>query len=82
MVTIQICIGSACHLKGSYQIIERLQQLVKENRLESKIEIKAAFCLGNCTNAVSAKIDDEDIISLSPETVDAYFKEDILRRIS
>ena len=26
-----ICIGSSCHLKGSRQVVEKLQALVKEN---------------------------------------------------
>lgn len=29
-----ICIGSSCHLKGSRQVVEKLQALVKENHLE------------------------------------------------
>ena len=28
---VTICIGSACHLKGSREIIQRLQELVKEH---------------------------------------------------
>ena len=28
-----ICIGSSCHLKGTEKVIERLQQLIKENKL-------------------------------------------------
>ena len=32
-----ICIGSSCHLKGSRQIVEQLQYLVKENHLEDKV---------------------------------------------
>ena len=35
---ITICIGSSCHLKGSRQIVEELQRLVKENQLDDKIE--------------------------------------------
>ena len=36
-----ICIGSSCHLKGSRQIVEELQYLVKENNLEDKVELAA-----------------------------------------
>ncbi len=82
MISIQICIGSACHLKGSYLIIESLQRLLKRDRLEASVEIKAAFCLGNCTHAVSVKVNDEETISLSPETVELFYKENILTRLS
>ena len=36
---VTICIGSSCHLKGSRQIIERLQELVKEKHYEDKVEL-------------------------------------------
>ena len=35
---ITICIGSSCHLKGSRQIVEKLQQLVAENNLQDQVE--------------------------------------------
>lgn len=82
MVSIQICIGSACHLKGSYIIIESLQKLIKKDQLESDIEIKAAFCLGNCTHAVAVKVNEEETISVSPDTIHSFYTENILRRIS
>ena len=48
-----ICIGSSCHLKGSRQIVEELQYLVKENNLEDKVELGGTFCMGNCVNGVN-----------------------------
>lgn len=73
MTTIQICIGSACHLKGSYIVIDSLQSLIKRDKLEKDIEIKASFCLGHCTNAVSIKVNDSDIMSVSPDTVEEFY---------
>ena len=37
---ITICIGSSCHLKGSRQIVDELQRLVKENQLSDKIGLQ------------------------------------------
>ena len=65
---INVCIGSACHLKGSYDVIKEFQKVLKEYKLEEKITLKGAFCLNQCTEAVSTKIDNE-IISMSPEKV-------------
>ena len=65
---INVCIGSACHLKGSYDVIKEFQQVIKEYNLEDKIILKGAFCLNHCTEAVSTKIDNE-IISMSPDKV-------------
>ena len=41
---VTICIGSACHLKGSREIIQQLQQLVKEHGVSDKVDLNGAFC--------------------------------------
>ena len=41
-----VCVGSSCHLKGSYDIIELMKKAIKDNKLEDKVTLKATFCLG------------------------------------
>jgi NADH:ubiquinone oxidoreductase subunit E len=77
---ITICIGSSCHLKGSRQVVEQLQDLVAGGGLEDRIELCGAFCMGNCTQDVSVKIDDEPF-SLRPEDVGVFFKDEVLTRL-
>lgn len=72
MIMIQVCIGSACHIKGSYNIINKLQELIKQKGLENQVGIKAAFCLGQCTKAVSVKVNDGEIQSLEEGKVEAF----------
>lgn len=66
---IQICIGSACHLKGSYDVINKFKSIIEEKNLENKLELKSSFCLGKCSEAVSIKVDDGEIISMSADKV-------------
>jgi len=73
MVELSICVGSACHLKGSYDVIEKFKDYVNDNNLTNSIVIKAAFCLGHCTEAVSVKFNDE-IYSVEPKTVESFFE--------
>ena len=40
---VTICIGSACHLKGSREIIAKLQKLVAENGLSDQVDLNGAF---------------------------------------
>jgi NADH:ubiquinone oxidoreductase subunit E len=75
VITIQVCIGSACHLKGSYQVINKLQTLVEEKGLGEQIIIKAAFCLGECTKAVSVKVNEEAVRGLREDEVDTFLEE-------
>jgi len=82
MTTIQVCVGSACHLKGSYNIFNAFQALITEHEIGDKVTIKATFCLDHCSEAVSVKVDDdEEIYSLSVKTVDDFFNKTILPRV-
>jgi len=71
---INVCIGSACHLKGSYDVIKEFQKVLKEYNLEDKIILKGAFCLNHCTEAVSTKVDNV-IYSMSVEKVRPLIEE-------
>ncbi|MDD4121210.1 MAG: (2Fe-2S) ferredoxin domain-containing protein, partial [Clostridia bacterium] len=46
MVKVTVCIGSSCHMKGSRQIIEELQYLIRVDNLDENIELAGAFCMG------------------------------------
>jgi len=81
MIEINVCIGSACHLKGAYNVISNLQKIIAEKSLEEKIEIKAAFCLGECTKAVSVKVDDDSIVSVKEDEVEEFFEKHLAGRL-
>ncbi|MGL4344109.1 MAG: (2Fe-2S) ferredoxin domain-containing protein [Cellulosilyticaceae bacterium] len=78
MKTLSICIGSACHLKGSYDVLELLKALVVENGLQEVLEIQAAFCLKNCCQAVSVKRWDGAVLSVSTDNVRQIFQDEII----
>ena len=75
---ISVCVGSACHLKGSYEVITRLQQLIEDKNLQNEIELIASFCLGNCANGVSVTVNDKLIQNCTIETVDSIFEKEIM----
>lgn len=81
MITIHVCIGSACHLKGAYSVINGLQEMIEQNKVGDKVTVKAAFCLGECTKAVSVKIDDGPAFSLNEENIQEFFQKHILEKI-
>lgn len=74
---ITVCIGSSCHLKGSRQVVEKLQSLVTANSLENKVELAGTFCMGKCVDGVCVTVDDK-LFSVSPETAEDFFKNEIL----
>ena len=77
---IKVCIGSSCHLRGSYEVIEKLKALIAENSLEGKVNLAASFCLGKCGEGVTCTLDGEFLDGVTPETVESIFKKKILNK--
>jgi NADH:ubiquinone oxidoreductase subunit E len=81
MTNISVCIGSACHIKGSYNVINTFQQIIEEKNLSDKVELKAIFCLGQCTQGVSVKIDESEVYSVSSSTARKFFQTEVLPKV-
>lgn len=77
---VTVCIGSSCHIKGSRQVVEKLKNLIEENKLEEKVDLGGTFCLGKCQQGVCVNVD-EEFHSVSPETVDEFFKNEIAGKV-
>ncbi|MBO5554120.1 MAG: (2Fe-2S) ferredoxin domain-containing protein [Solobacterium sp.] len=56
MVNVEICIGSACYVKGSSQVVNDLNALIKEKGWEDKIAVKGSFCMKACQNHIGLGI--------------------------
>lgn len=78
MRSLTICIGSACHIKGSHEVIDIFQKLILEYSLEEKIELNGSFCLKKCTDAVSVQRWDNKILSVSKENARCIFEDEII----
>ena len=74
---VTVCIGSSCHIKGSRQVVEGLQNLIAENNLSDKIELGGTFCMGKCQQGVCVTVDDA-FHSVTPETVGEFFEQHVL----
>ncbi len=78
---VTVCIGSSCHIKGSRQIVEQLQYLIKQNNIGDKVELAGTFCMGKCQQGVCVTVDDK-FYSVTPDTVNTFFEESILSGIA
>ena len=79
-MTITVCIGSSCHLKGSREIVSQLESLINDHELKNQIDFNGSFCMGDCVNGVAVKIDGE-LFSLKPEATKDFFETEVLRRL-
>ena len=80
-MNIYVCVGSSCHLKGSYQIIELMKKALEDNGLTDQVNLSAAFCLCKCTHGVTIKVDDEIVTGVSPETFPEILQKYVLTPI-
>ena len=80
-MSIYICVGSSCHLKGSYNIIALMKESLAKYQLTDKVNVSAAFCLGRCTDGVTIKVDDEIVTGVSPENFDQVFAQHVLSKL-
>lgn len=77
-MNIYVCVGSSCHLKGSYDVIQLIKQGLSNYKIEDKVNLSAAFCLGKCKDGVTVKINDELICGVSKDNFNEFFKKHVL----
>ena len=73
---ITVCIGSSCHIKGSRQVVEKLQNLIAEANLGDKVELGGTFCMGKCQQGVCVTVN-EAFHSVTPENVEEFFEKEV-----
>ena len=79
---IQVCVGSSCHLKGSPEIVELLQQAVSDYHLEDEVALAGSFCIGKCNRiGVTIQIDDDIHTGVTKECFKEFFEENVLKKI-
>jgi NADH:ubiquinone oxidoreductase subunit E len=76
-----LCMGSACHQLGVYEVLPRLQALIKEHQLDDIITLKGSFCLETCSDGITMKFRDRHFMNISPQNIDQKFEQEILPAI-
>ena len=79
---VQVCVGSSCHLKGSRDIIELMQQAIEKYHLESEVTLAGSFCTGQCNRVgVTVTIDDEIFTGVTRDTFTDFFNDHVLKKL-
>ena len=77
MVEIKVCVGSSCHMKGSYQVVKTFEQLIKQNGLENIVKLKASFCLGCCLDGIATTVNGKHVNHVGFSNAETVFYEEI-----
>lgn len=78
-MNIKVCVGSSCHLKGSYEVIEAFKEVLKKFDVEDLVDLQASFCLGHCVHGVSVKSDGFDGAGVEKLGADELFLHNVTR---
>ena len=79
MVTVTVCVGSSCHVKGARDMIMHFNDMLNEHRLEGKVELQGSFCMERCGEGINWQIDDEPFTSYNVEDAVRIFEERIVK---
>ncbi len=76
---VQICVGSACHLKGSQEIVRLFEEaLEKDAALADQIALAGSFCTGKCNReGVTVTVDDEIYTGITKANFKEFFESKI-----
>ena len=78
MITVSVCVGSSCHIKGAPQVIEKIQQLIADFDLWNKVELKGVFCMERCTEGVTIEIDGNAFSAVNAADAEKLFRAKVL----
>ncbi|NLO91476.1 MAG: 2Fe-2S iron-sulfur cluster binding domain-containing protein [Elusimicrobia bacterium] len=73
-VTVDVCFGTSCMLKGSQTLFKSLAEHVQREGLSDKVGLKASFCFENCGKGPVVKIDGKRLEKCTRETAMAELK--------
>ena len=78
MIELSVCIGTSCHLKGSYNALQTFLSLIEEYRLHDQIELKSTFCLKQCAYAGVGVVLQGESYRVMPDEASAFFRNTVL----
>ncbi|MCH4207870.1 MAG: NAD(P)H-dependent oxidoreductase subunit E [Solobacterium sp.] len=84
MVTVEVCIGSACYVRGSNHVVSDLKELIKEEHWEEKVALKGSFCMKACQNHIGlgVKINGRQIAGVTMQNAREILKEEISKALA
>lgn len=62
---IEVCIGTSCHLLGSQDLIDAIEELADE--VKEKIDLQGVTCLKSCGKGPNIRINGIVIPNVTPE---------------
>lgn len=82
MVEVTVCVGSSCHIKGSRDLINRLNKLIRIHKLEDKVMLKGSFCLEHCGDGFNWKIGNKMFSCKDVKDAEEIFRQEVIEKLT
>lgn len=68
---VHVCMGSSCYLKGSLEIINKIDELQKDGL---EVNLFGQLCFSSCPEGICIKIGNELITGVTPANIENILK--------
>jgi len=72
-VTVTVCVGSSCHIRGSRALLKRFAEIIEAKGLQEQVVLAGSFCMERCGETMNWKFDEEEMASTSLEEAEKTF---------
>ncbi|HEY3452331.1 MAG TPA: [FeFe] hydrogenase, group A [Myxococcales bacterium] len=55
-VAVKVCVGTGCYVKGSQPLLTELLRGVRDQGLESRVDVRATFCMERCGEGPNVEV--------------------------
>lgn len=81
MLTITVCVGSSCYVRGSDKVAETFERLIAQENLAGKVELIGSFCMDACSMGVSVRVADQVYRGVNPAAAEEFFYKEIAPKV-
>jgi NADH:ubiquinone oxidoreductase subunit E len=74
-VTVTVCAGSSCHVRGSRAVLKRFAEIIKAEQLEDEVSLVGSFCMERCGESMNWKFNEQEVSSQSVEEAEATLRQ-------
>ena len=78
MVTVVVCVGSSCYVRGSDKVADAFEALIDKEGLHDQVELMGAFCMESCSMGVSVRVGEKVYRGVRPEDAETFFYDEIM----
>lgn len=73
-INIDICMGSACFVRGNQENLDFIEKIIKDNGLNDKIELSGDRCKNMCYMGPNMTVEGEEYNEVTKELISSIFK--------